>query len=48
MAQWRIELTTQDMVALSDGQEIVVTAIDEEQQGFAEETMDVTVTLLDV
>ena len=48
MAQWRIELTTQDIVALTDGQEIVVTAIDEEQQGLAEETTDVTVVLLDV
>lgn len=48
MAQWRIELTTQDIVALSEGREITVIAIDEEQVGFAEETIDVSVTLLDV
>ena len=48
MAQWRIELTTQDIVALSEGREIQVIAIDEEQVGFAEETIDVSVTLLDV
>jgi hypothetical protein len=48
MAQWRIELTTQDIVALSEGREITVIAIDEEQVGFAEETIDVSITLLDV
>jgi hypothetical protein len=47
MAQWRIELTTQDVVALSRGVEIMVTAIDEEQE-LAEESIDVTVSLLDV
>ena len=47
MAQWRIELTTQDVVALTRGTEITVTAIDEEQ-GLSEETIDVTVSLLDL
>jgi hypothetical protein len=52
MAQWRIELTTQDVVALSDGREITVPAVDEEQDLTATsampETLDVTITLLDV
>jgi hypothetical protein len=48
MAQWRIELTTQDMVALSDGGEITVSAIDEESHLTAVDTLDVTVALLDV
>ena len=48
MAQWRIELTTQDVVALSDGREITVTAIDEEQEGLSEEAIEVTVSLLDL
>jgi hypothetical protein len=47
MAQWRIELTTQDVVALSQGLEITVTAIDEEQD-LTEESIDVTVSLLDL
>jgi hypothetical protein len=47
MAQWRIELTTQDVVALSRGSEVTVTAIDEEQ-GLAEETIEVTISLLDL
>jgi hypothetical protein len=47
MAQWRIELTTQDVVALSTGSEITVTAIDEEQD-LAEESIEVTVSLLDL
>jgi hypothetical protein len=47
MAQWRIELTTQDVVALSRGSEITVTAIDEEQ-GLSEESIEVTVSLLDL
>lgn len=47
MAQWRIELTTQDVVALSQGLEISVTAIDEEQD-LSEESIDVTVSLLDL
>jgi hypothetical protein len=46
MAQWRIELTTQDIVALSDGREITVSAVDED--GELAEALDVTVTLLDV
>jgi len=48
VAQWRIELTTQDVVALSEGREITVTAIDEEQEGLADESIDVTVALLDL
>jgi hypothetical protein len=47
MAQWRIELTTQDVVALSQGLEIEVTAIDEEQD-LPEESIEVTVSLLDL
>jgi hypothetical protein len=46
MAQWRIELTTQDVVALSRGIEVTVTAIDEEQE--VAEEIDVTISLLDV
>jgi hypothetical protein len=46
MAQWRIELTTQDLVALGQGLEISVTAIDEEQE-LSEESIEVTVSLLD-
>jgi hypothetical protein len=47
MAQWRIELTTQDVVALSRGMEITVTAIDEEQE-LSGDSIDVTVSLLDL
>lgn len=47
MAQWRIELTTQDVVALSTGAEVTVTAIDEEQD-LSEEAIDVTISLLDL
>jgi hypothetical protein len=47
MSQWRIELTTQDVVALSQGLEIAVTAIDEEQE-LSEESIEVTVSLLDL
>jgi hypothetical protein len=47
MAQWRIELTTQDVVALSQGLEVTVTAIDEEQE-LGEESIEVTVSLLDL
>ena len=47
MAQWRIELTTQDVVALSRGIEITVTAIDEEQE-LSGESIEVTVSLLDL
>jgi hypothetical protein len=47
MAQWRIELTTQDVVAITRGVEITVTAIDEEQD-LSEESIDVTVSLLDL
>jgi precorrin-4 methylase len=48
MAQWRIELATQDVVALSQGDEIVVTAIDEEQEGLAVESIDVRIVLADI
>jgi len=48
MAQWRIELTTQDVVVLSEGGEITATAYDEEQEGLSEESIDVTVTLLNL
>jgi hypothetical protein len=44
MAQWRIELSTQDVVALSRGEEIVVTPIDEEED-LSPESIDVTVSL---
>jgi hypothetical protein len=47
MAQWRIELRTQDVVALSRGMEVVVTAIDEEQE-LSEESIEVTVSQLDL
>jgi hypothetical protein len=47
MAHWRIELTTQDVVALSQGLEITVAAIDEEQDVSAD-SIDVTLTLLDL
>lgn len=47
MAQWRIELTTQDVVALSQGSEVTVTAIDEEQD-LSEDTIEVTISLLDI
>jgi hypothetical protein len=47
MAQWRIELTTQDVVALGRGTEIIVSAIDEEQDSL-EDQIDVTISLLDV
>lgn len=46
MAQWRIELSTQDVVALSRGEEITVAAVDEEQDGVSE-SIDVTVALLE-
>jgi hypothetical protein len=47
VAQWRIELTTQDVVALSQGSEVTVTAIDEEQD-LSEDTIEVTISLLDI
>ena len=46
MAQWRIELTTQDVVALERGTEITVSAIDEEQE--SDEPIEVTISLLGV
>lgn len=48
MAQWRVELSTQDIVALSDAHEITVTAFDEEQDSSSAEILEVTITLLDV
>jgi hypothetical protein len=47
MAQWRIELTTQDVVALSQGMEISVSAVDEEQD-LSAESIEVTVSLVDL
>jgi len=47
MAQWRIELSTQDVVALSRGEDVTVTAIDEEQD-LGEDSIDVTVSLTDL
>jgi len=47
MALWRIELTTQDVVALSRGIEITVTAVDEELE-LSEDSIEVTVSLLDL
>jgi len=47
MAQWRIELSTQDVVALSRGEEVTVTAVDEEQD-LGEDTIDVTIALTDL
>jgi hypothetical protein len=47
MAQWRIELRTEDVVELSRGSEITVVAIDEEQE-LSEESIEVTISLLDL
>jgi hypothetical protein len=47
MAPWRIELTTQDVVALTRGAEITVAAIDEDQE-VSEEPIEVTISLLEV
>ena len=46
MTQWRIELKTEDVVALSRGEEVTVTAVDEEQDT-STESIDVTIALLD-
>lgn len=46
MAQWRIELSTQDVVALTRGEEVTTTAIDEEQETPAD-SIEVTVALLE-
>jgi PII-like signaling protein len=52
MAQWRIELRTEDVVELSRGLEIVVTAIDEEHDLASSSTdggsIEVAIALLDV
>ena len=47
MVQWRIELTTQDVVTLGRGAEITVSAVDEEQE-FSQEPIEVTISLLDL
>ena len=47
MAQWRIELSTQDVVALSRGEEVTVTALDEEQD-VGEDSIDVTISLTEL
>lgn len=46
MAQLRVELSTQDVVALSRGEEITVMARDEDQDE-SEDSIEVTVTLLE-
>lgn len=46
VAQWRIELKTEDVVALSRGEEILAVAIDEEQD-LSEDSIEVTIALLD-
>lgn len=46
MAQWRVELSTQDVVALSRGEEVTVVAVDEEQDS-GEDSIEVTVALLE-
>jgi hypothetical protein len=46
VAQLRIELSTQDVVALTRGEEITVIAMDEEQEMPGEST-EVTVALLE-
>lgn len=46
VAHWRIELSTQDVVALTRGEEITVSAVDEEQDVPAE-SIEVTVALLE-
>ena len=46
MASWRVELRTEDVVALSRGEEITVVAIDDEQD-VADESIDVTIALLE-
>jgi hypothetical protein len=48
VAQWRIELTTQDVVALSQGLEVSVTAVDEEEGDLSAESIEVTICLLDL
>jgi hypothetical protein len=47
VAHWRIELSTQDVVALTRGDEVIVTAIDEEQD-VSTDSIDVTVSLTDL
>ena len=42
MAQWRIELGAEDVAALTRGEEITVTAIDEESES-PDDAVDVTV-----
>ena len=46
VSQWRIELSTQDVVALSRGEEITVMATDEEQEPGGD-GIEVTVALLE-
>jgi hypothetical protein len=46
VTQWRIELSTQDVVALSRGEQITVTAVDEEQD-LSGDSIEVTVALLE-
>ena len=44
MAQWRIELGAEDLAALSRGEEIAVTALDDDMET-SEGTIEVTVVL---
>lgn len=44
MAQWRIELGAEDVAALSRGEEVTATAIDDESE-LPEETLEVAVVL---
>lgn len=46
MAQWRIELGAEDVAALTRGEAITASAVDDEQD-MSEETMEVTVILRD-
>jgi hypothetical protein len=48
MAHWRIELGTEDVVELSRGLEVVVSAVDEDQDDAETTAMEVVITLRDV
>ena len=44
MAQWRIELGAEDVAALSRGEEITVTAVDDELE-MSEDSLEVAVVM---
>ena len=46
MAQWRIELGAEDVAALTRGEEITVSALDDELE-LSDETVEVTLVLRD-